>query len=105
MAVTGLAMVGFATVHMLGNLLIFGGRAVINGYAQALQDADIVVDGLLLTVLCQTESVDHPQSRTALKDQGFVDLVAVELRPDLVEHAALPEVERTRVGVRLIPVK
>jgi len=37
MAVTGLAMVLFAIVHMLGHLQMFGGQAMYNGYAHTLQ--------------------------------------------------------------------
>lgn len=38
MAVTGLAMVLFAIVHMLGHLQVFGGRDIYNHYATFLQD-------------------------------------------------------------------
>jgi succinate dehydrogenase / fumarate reductase cytochrome b subunit len=37
MAVTGLAMVLFALVHMLGHLQMFGGQAMYDGYAHELQ--------------------------------------------------------------------
>ena len=37
MAVTGLAMVLFAIVHMLGHLQMFGGQAMYDGYAHQLQ--------------------------------------------------------------------
>ena len=37
MAVTGLAMVLFAIVHMIGHLQMFGGQAMYNGYAHELQ--------------------------------------------------------------------
>ena len=37
MAVTGLAMVLFAIVHMVGHLQMFGGQAMYNGYAHELQ--------------------------------------------------------------------
>lgn len=36
MAVTGIAMVVFVIVHMIGNLTIFAGPAAINGYAEKL---------------------------------------------------------------------
>jgi succinate dehydrogenase / fumarate reductase cytochrome b subunit len=36
MAVTGLAMVGFVIVHMIGNLTIFAGPGAINSYAEKL---------------------------------------------------------------------
>ncbi len=37
MAVTGLLMVLFAIVHMIGHLQMFGGQALYNGYAHTLQ--------------------------------------------------------------------
>jgi succinate dehydrogenase / fumarate reductase cytochrome b subunit len=37
MAVTGLGLVGFVIVHMLGNLQLFLGREALNSYAQALK--------------------------------------------------------------------
>ncbi len=36
MALTGLAMVGFVIVHMIGNLTIFAGPGAINSYAEKL---------------------------------------------------------------------
>lgn len=36
MALSGLAMVGFVAGHMAGNLLIFAGAEVLNGYAEKL---------------------------------------------------------------------
>ncbi len=36
MAVTGLVMVGFVIVHMIGNLTIFAGPGAINSYAEKL---------------------------------------------------------------------
>jgi succinate dehydrogenase / fumarate reductase cytochrome b subunit len=38
MAVTGLGLIGFVIVHMLGNLLLFAGPDALNGYAKALKD-------------------------------------------------------------------
>src|ERR1700722_16520489 len=37
MAITGLGLVGFVIIHMIGNLLIFAGRDALNGYAAALK--------------------------------------------------------------------
>lgn len=37
-AVTGILLVGFVIAHMLGNLQIFGGPDMINGYARKLKD-------------------------------------------------------------------
>ncbi|WP_321372274.1 succinate dehydrogenase cytochrome b subunit [uncultured Desulfuromusa sp.] len=38
MAVTGLMLVGFITVHLLGNLSVFAGADAINAYAKHLHD-------------------------------------------------------------------
>ena len=38
MALTGLGLLGFVIVHMLGNLQIFAGPEKLNGYAKTLQD-------------------------------------------------------------------
>jgi succinate dehydrogenase / fumarate reductase cytochrome b subunit len=38
MAVTGIGLIGFVVVHMLGNLLIYLGPDALNSYAQALKD-------------------------------------------------------------------
>ncbi len=37
MAATGIVLVGFVTVHMIGNLLVHRGAAAMNGYAAMLQ--------------------------------------------------------------------
>ncbi len=37
MAVTGIVLVGFITVHMIGNLLVHKGAAAMNGYAALLK--------------------------------------------------------------------
>lgn len=39
MAVTGLLLLGFVLVHMLGNLQVYAGREKLNAYAKLLQDA------------------------------------------------------------------
>ncbi|MFM8979709.1 MAG: succinate dehydrogenase cytochrome b subunit [Planctomycetia bacterium] len=54
MALTGLALLGFVLVHMLGNLQIFLGRDALNGYAAQLQSLGgllWVARGGLLAVL------------------------------------------------------
>lgn len=38
MALTGLGLIGFVLVHMVGNLLIFLGRDALNAYAKSLED-------------------------------------------------------------------
>ena len=37
MAITGLGLVGFVIIHMIGNLLIYAGRPALNSYAQFLK--------------------------------------------------------------------
>lgn len=43
MAVTGIVMVGFLAAHMLGNLLVFQGADAINGYAETLRAAPMLL--------------------------------------------------------------
>jgi succinate dehydrogenase / fumarate reductase cytochrome b subunit len=54
MALTGLALLGFVLVHMLGNLQIFLGRDALNGYAARLQSLGgllwVARGGLLLVL-------------------------------------------------------
>jgi succinate dehydrogenase / fumarate reductase cytochrome b subunit len=38
MALTGIGLIGFVVVHMMGNLLIYAGPDALNSYAQALKD-------------------------------------------------------------------
>jgi succinate dehydrogenase / fumarate reductase cytochrome b subunit len=45
MAITGLGFIGFLTVHLLGNLTIYGGGDAFNAYAQRLHSL-----GMLITV-------------------------------------------------------
>ena len=45
MAITGLGFIGFLTVHLLGNLTIYGGGEAFNAYAQRLHSL-----GMLVTV-------------------------------------------------------
>ncbi len=42
MAATGVVLSGWVLLHMIGNLLVFGGPALINGYAEALQSGPIL---------------------------------------------------------------
>jgi succinate dehydrogenase / fumarate reductase cytochrome b subunit len=55
MALTGLAMAGFAIVHMLGHLIMFGGQNAYNTYAHNLQSMGplkwIARGGLLFVLL------------------------------------------------------
>jgi succinate dehydrogenase / fumarate reductase cytochrome b subunit len=58
MALSGLGLALWVTLHMLGNLLWFGGPEVLNGYAHKLRDAGLVwpvrvllCGGLLVHVL------------------------------------------------------
>lgn len=53
MAVTGLAMVLFAIVHMIGHLQMFGGQDMYNAYAHTLQNLEIkwVARGGLIVIV------------------------------------------------------
>jgi len=51
MAVTGLLLIGFVVVHMLGNLQIFQGQEKLNGYAYMLQHLGPVLWGFRLGLL------------------------------------------------------
>ena len=42
MAVSGLGMALWLTLHMLGNLLVFAGPAVMNGYAEKLRETGLL---------------------------------------------------------------
>ena len=46
MAVSGLVLVGFLIVHLVGNLLVFVGPAAYNGYAAALKANPVLVWGV-----------------------------------------------------------
>ena len=51
MAATGIVLVGFITVHMVGNLLVHRGAAAMNGYAAMLQSNFVLVWGTRAVVL------------------------------------------------------
>ena len=51
MAVTGIILVGFVTVHMIGNLQVFLGREVLNAYGEALKANKGLLWGVRLTLL------------------------------------------------------
>jgi succinate dehydrogenase / fumarate reductase cytochrome b subunit len=42
MALSGLVLSGWLTLHMLGNLLWFGGAQVMNGYGERLRDSGLL---------------------------------------------------------------
>jgi succinate dehydrogenase / fumarate reductase cytochrome b subunit len=42
MAITGFSMAGWLTLHMLGNLLVFAGPAVVNAYAAKLRESGLL---------------------------------------------------------------
>jgi len=64
MAVTGMILVGFVTVHMTGNLLIFKGPAAINGYSRFLHRATELLWPLRLVLL--TALIFHVHSAWSL---------------------------------------
>lgn len=51
MAVTGLALLGFVTGHLAGNLLIFAGREKLNAYAEWLHERPGVLWGARIGLL------------------------------------------------------
>jgi succinate dehydrogenase / fumarate reductase, cytochrome b subunit len=54
MAVTGVVLVGYVVVHVLGNLLVFRGPEAINAYAELLKSSALVlwsVRAILLTAV------------------------------------------------------
>ena len=51
MAVTGIVLVGFVTVHMIGNLLVHRGAAAMNGYAAILKSNFVLLWGTRAMVL------------------------------------------------------
>lgn len=51
MALTGIILVGFVIVHMLGNLQIFLGQEVYNAYAQGLHEKPALIWAVRLTLL------------------------------------------------------
>ena len=55
MAASGLLLIGFVIMHLLGNLLIYGGQDAINAYAKKLRDLGptlwVARVGLLLAVV------------------------------------------------------
>ena len=51
MAITGFALFGFVVLHMVGNLQIFLGRDVLNGYAAFLKSKPLLVWGARLGLL------------------------------------------------------
>jgi succinate dehydrogenase / fumarate reductase cytochrome b subunit len=51
MAVTGVVLVGFVVVHMLGNLQLYLGPEALNGYAEKLREIPVVLWGARLVLL------------------------------------------------------
>ena len=51
MAVTGIILVGFVIIHMVGNLQVFLGREVLNAYGEALKANKGLLWGVRLTLL------------------------------------------------------
>ena len=50
MAITGMVLVGFITVHMIGNLLVHRGAAAMNGYAAMLKSNAVLVWGVRIVI-------------------------------------------------------
>ncbi len=55
MAVSGLSFIGFLTMHLLGNLTLYGGKTAFNAYAEKLHSLGVLLTvaewGLLLFLL------------------------------------------------------
>lgn len=51
MAVTGLLMVGYVVVHLLGNLQVFAGRERVNAYALFLKSEPVLLWGVRIVLL------------------------------------------------------
>lgn len=51
MAVTGLLMVGYVVVHLLGNLQVFAGRERVNAYALFLRSEPVLLWGVRIVLL------------------------------------------------------
>ena len=64
MAVTGVMLVGFVVVHLLGNLQVFAGPEKFNNYAHALKSIPAVLWGTRLTLL--TAAILHIWSAFSL---------------------------------------
>lgn len=54
-AITGLAMIGFVIAHLSGNLLIYGGPEMFNGYTEKLHEVEellwIMRFGLIISII------------------------------------------------------
>ena len=80
MAVTGLALVGFAIAHMLGNLQVFLGADVFNSYAHSLQSLGPVLwvarAGLFVAaVLHIVTSIQLTMRARAARPEGYAKMV------------------------------
>ena len=76
MALTGFAMFGFLVTHMLGNLQIFWGAEIINGYAESLHDHPTVLwplrFGLIGSILAHIHAAVTLTSRSmAARPEGY----------------------------------
>ncbi|HTL70857.1 MAG TPA: succinate dehydrogenase cytochrome b subunit [Candidatus Eisenbacteria bacterium] len=82
MAVTGLILLGFVLVHMLGNLQIFLGRETLNAYAEHLQDfgpllwvARLVLLTALVVHVWSASRLTWENARARPVGYGFKDTV------------------------------
>jgi succinate dehydrogenase / fumarate reductase cytochrome b subunit len=86
MAVTGLGMIGFLAVHLLGNMMAFAGAGAFNNYAKKLHSLEpyfTVFNIGLLTIgvvhishgfwsLFQTFGINHPRHMPLIMKLGLV---------------------------------
>lgn len=69
MAVTGVVLVGYVVVHVLGNLLVFRGPEAINAYAELLKSSALVLWSVRAILL--TSFVLHVHSAWSLTRLGL----------------------------------
>lgn len=100
MAVTGVTLIGFITVHMAGNLLVHRGPAAINGYAALLASNVLLLWGTRIVVLVSL--VFHVHSAVTLSRR------AAAARPDryakLTPQASSWSARTMRIGGVLLAV-
>ncbi len=76
-ALTGLMLMGFVLMHMLGNLLVFVGADALNAYAQSLQNlgALLWVARILLLVAVTTHiilAIQLKKQSLVARPQGYI---------------------------------
>lgn len=91
MALTGFGMFGFLIAHMLGNLQIFWGAEIINGYAESLHDHPTVLWPLRLGMIASIGA--HIHAAVTLTSRSMA------ARPE--GYKKLKRTKRVELGMRL----